>query len=113
MKNLKIKLNEIFRTIALGRRYRSNRTFTLPKKEKETIICQTYNREIMANTNSRTIQLSARYHLNAAYNYRLHKKKKDSIIYQEDDNSNAEEQKAYIKKKNFYYKSSYIDSIEF
>ena len=112
MKKSKIKLNEIFRTITQGRHYHINRTFTLPKKNKEPITPQTSNREIRMNSNSRTIQLAVRYRLNSVY-YRLHKKKKDSIICQKDDNSNVEEQKAYIKKKNFYYKSSYIDSIKF
>ena len=107
---MKIKLNEIFRTIALDKCYRSKHTFTLLKKEKEPIICQTDNREIQSNTNSRTIALSVRYCFD--YYSGLHEKNKGPIICQENDISHVEDQKAYVKKKN-YYKSSYIDSIEF
>ena len=66
--------------------------------------------KIKLNEIFKTIALSVRYCFD--YYSGLHEKNKGPIICQENDISHVEDQKAYVKKKN-YYKSSYIDSIEF
>ena len=101
---MKIRLNEIFKTIALGRHYCLNYKFILSKKRKES---QEYNNEIKFG-NLRTISYPPHNE-----SCRLYKKCIENIECQKNDNSYVEEQKVYVKGKEFYYSSEYIDSIDF
>ena len=103
---MKIRLNEIFKTIALGRRYRFNYNFTLPIKKKEF---QEDNNEIMFRTNLKTISYVPPHNERCI----LYKKCIENKKCQKNDNSYVEEQKVYVKKEEFYYSSEYIDSIDF
>ena len=103
---MKIRLNEIFKTIALDKRYRFNHNFILPKKKKES---QKDNNEIIFRINLKTISYVPPHNERCI----LYKKCIKNIICQKDDNSHVEEQKVYVNKNDFYYSSEYIDSIDF